>query len=444
MKFRLYSGLFFIMNLMTACLIPLNTTSISPTPSFDGDPIIQIASPLQNSVYRAGTPVNILARVENAGDNITRIEIKIDETLIGEVENPNPAGAAAFSVVNSWLAQNAGEQVLSITVTRSTDISVTETVNLEIRDAVSVADAEMTGDMGVMDETLPTNTSLPATALPAASSTPQQAVEQVAAVATSLPALPSLPSPAPLSTIDTRPEQPAEEAASAIPPTSEVLKVRVINEQGANVRLGPGTTFEVLGGFSFNDETDLLAQNVQGTWYKIRYYNRSDAWIAGSVVELLGDTTGLPTESGPTAVPATATPAATFTPIATNTPDSQVNLIVDNVGTNPHPLVCGQSSTVTITVRNAGTANATNGGLILVEAIRVVDRSVIATTETVFGNLGAGNSQTAEAFITVSSFVGEEQLIRVTVDSNNQISESNEGDNSREEGSNYFLQSGGC
>ena len=119
-------------------------------------------------------------------------------------------------------------------------------------------------------------------------------------------------------------------------------------------------------------------------------------------------------------------------------------MTIDGVGTNPHPLVCNESSTILITVRNSGTEAASQGGTIRVEAVRLADSSVIASTDTVFGALGAGATQTVEAYLTVSSFIGEEQQIRVTVDSTNQIAESNEDDNQRSEGSNYVLQSGNC
>ena len=152
MKLRLYSGLLCLMSLMTACLMPLDTVSVSPTPDFEGAPTINIASPLPGSVYRTGTTVIIQARIENAGPDIAGIEIKLDDTLIGEVANPNTGGVAALSVDNKWDAQGSGERQLSITVSRSTGISATENVTIEVREPI-MADAEITAEAEVTEVT---------------------------------------------------------------------------------------------------------------------------------------------------------------------------------------------------------------------------------------------------------------------------------------------------
>ena len=70
--------------------------------TFDGPPVVHIFSPLPNQTFLEGTTVNIQARIENAGPDITKVSIFLDDALAGEQPNTNQSGAASFSVTLDW------------------------------------------------------------------------------------------------------------------------------------------------------------------------------------------------------------------------------------------------------------------------------------------------------------------------------------------------------
>jgi SH3-like domain-containing protein len=87
-----------------------------------------------------------------------------------------------------------------------------------------------------------------------------------------------------------------------------------------NVRRGPNILFAPpIGGFAQGDTAPILAVSSTGDWYKVRY-DGGEGWVsaAAAFVDVLGDASGLPVESGPpvptitptpTDIPLTATPA---------------------------------------------------------------------------------------------------------------------------------------
>lgn len=452
--FRFPTGpvMLLVVLVLSACALPLdgNVNNMDLTPVYTGAPAIRIASPLPDAVYQQGTPVNILARIENAGADINRVEIKLDDRVIGQSDTPNSSGAAAFSIVNSWFADSAGSHTVSITVSRSNGDSATESVEIEVR-ATATITPEMTEavettelpESDTMDDTDDTENADTtggddeSVDMADAESDSGDDTDESGDESDSDTEI-NLPTPVPV-----EPSATAQPDPTAIPPTLTPATPRVTVLQGANVRGGPGTEFGISGSLAQNTQEDLLAINPAGDWYKITYYN-GEAWIFASLVEVSGNTAGLPVDQGPpTPIPVTNTftpVPATNTPVATNTPATAPNLIPESASTDPHPLVCNVSSAVTVTIANTGNASSGEGGLVLVEAVRVSDNQVIATTETIFTPIAAGDNQTVVAYITVSSYIGEEQIIRVTVDSTNQVAESNEDDNVTFEGSNYVLQ----
>ena len=62
----------------------LGITGEGAPASFEGPPIIKIASPSPNQTFLAGTTVFVQARVENAGPDLARISVLLDDALLGE------------------------------------------------------------------------------------------------------------------------------------------------------------------------------------------------------------------------------------------------------------------------------------------------------------------------------------------------------------------------
>ena len=408
-----------LMSLLTAC------TSLGPvedgedTTSFEGPPEVSIASPLTGDIYEEGVNVSILVRVTNAGEDIGRVALQVDGQIIAERTQPNPDGVASFVIESGWVAAGNGEHTISAVASRldgvtSNNASVTISVIGEEEPTPVPTTEEPTPEPVVTEA--PTATNIPSGPPPGESSSTGDTTGQQAVQPTNTPQPSNTPPPAATNT----PAQP---------------RVRV--DVGANVRSGPGTVFGPIGSLAAGDESNILAVNPAGTWYKIQYYN-GDGWIFGDIVTVLGDTSRLPREVGPpTPVPFTATPVPpTAAPTSANAPD--VSAVA--LSTNPNPPVCNQSIEVVIRVANSGTGAASNGGRIVVEDL--VNGAVQGATETVFPALGVNEAHDAYAYFTVSTFVAQQHTIRVRIDADNQIAESNENNNTRE--LTYNLATGGC
>ena len=234
--------------------------------------------------------------------------------------------------------------------------------------------------------------------------------------------------------------------ATMVPPSAEELQQptapprpsnipfgRILT--GVNVRQGPGTTFATIGSYAADTETELLAVNTAGDWYKIRYYN-GEGWVLASLISASGPLETLPVDAGPatpvpTPLPATQAPAP---------PPSNIDLSITQVIIDPHPLRCNEASKFTITVVNTGSEQSPGGRIIVRD---VLNGQVLERTETVFPPLDPnGGQHVAEAFLTVSTNVDELHRTRVTVDHRNEIAESNENNNTN--ASEYILVRAGC
>jgi len=406
--------------------------------TFDGAPVVRIFSPLPNQTFLEGTTVNIQARIENAGPDIAKVSIFLDDALAGEQPNPNQSGAAAFSVTLDWVTSNPGQYEIAVVAERADGTSSNrETVKISV-----IKQATVGGDSGEDTSNTDNTTSQPtATSADTASSQSSDNNTNTGNSSNTNNSGTSgnsntttQPTPAP----PTNTPQPSNTPEPTDSPTPSKPMALVIS--GANLRRGPSTVFEPpVGSIAANQEAEIVAVNPGRDWYKIKYFN-SEAWIFGTLIETSGDVASLPVDAGPpTPLPPTATPLPTATPVP-----SPINLYVVNIQIAPHPLVCNESSEIQVTVGNNGTQGSGSGGKIRVEAILETTGAVLETTETIFGAIEAGKQQTASAFITVSTNFAEPQFIRVTVDSENQIDESNESDNVSEGNTRYILEKGNC
>jgi hypothetical protein len=145
------------------------------------------------------------------------------------------------------------------------------------------------------------------------------ASETVAPAATDVPAPTSVP--------PTATELPA--TSTAAPPTSsptpEPQTPRVAADSAVNLRGGPGKAYPVVGRLAAGQEVPIIARNESGDWWQIEYSAAGQAWVAGTVIRVLGaiDTVAvaqnipvLPTQaprptaaSQPTAAPVAQPPA---------------------------------------------------------------------------------------------------------------------------------------
>jgi len=110
--------------------------------------------------------------------------------------------------------------------------------------------------------------------------------------------------------------------ATSLPPTATPTpqKPRVVADGDVNLRAGPSKVFPVIGRLAAGQEVDIVGRNDSGDWWQLVWSGQEQAWVAGTVVQVLGpiDTIAI-AENIPTPPP-TPTPAPTVVPQPTATP----------------------------------------------------------------------------------------------------------------------------
>jgi hypothetical protein len=418
--------------IFTGCSLSPPSGGNAEQTTFEGVPVVRFFSPLPNQTFLEGTTVNVQARVENAGSDIAKVSIFLDDALVGEQVDPNGAGAAAFSVTIDWVTSNQGQYEFAVIAERSDGTtSNRETVMVSV-----IPQATVGGNTDTQNPTTDSNAG--SQTADDATSTPQEDTTTSNTTSTTAPVeAPASPTTGPSNTPAPPTNTPQPEATET--PSKPMAKII----SGANLRSGPSTVFDPpVGSIAANQETEIVAVNPARDWYKIKYFN-SEAWIFGQLVSTTGNVASLPVDAGPpTPLPPTPVPPTDIPP-PTAVPNP-VNLYVVNIQIDPHPLKCLKTAEIQVTVGNNGTANAESGGKILIEAILVSTGAVLESTVTIFGPITAGSQETASAKITVGTNFAELQRIRVTVDTDGQVAENNEGDNTSDAGTDYVLDKGDC
>lgn len=100
-------------------------------------------------------------------------------------------------------------------------------------------------------------------------------------------AVPPSPTPAPT-------EAPTETAPTATPaplspsPSPTAQTPRVVASSNVNLRSGPGRAYPVIGQLRAGQETAIIARNASGDWWQLAWDGQGQAWVAGTVVNVLG------------------------------------------------------------------------------------------------------------------------------------------------------------
>ena len=76
------------------------------------------------------------ARVENAGPDLARISVLLDDALLGEKVNPNETNAAVLPLTIDWPTSNEGEFIISVLAERGDGSYAREDVSIscDLRD----------------------------------------------------------------------------------------------------------------------------------------------------------------------------------------------------------------------------------------------------------------------------------------------------------------------
>lgn len=201
----------------------------------------------------------------------------------------------------------------------------------------------------------------------------------------------------------------------------------------ANVRSGDGTEYPVIDALLENQSAEIIGISSAGSgWYLIRLEDGTEGWIAPSIVRQSGDLRGVPRVSPP---PPPATPTPTPLPATGNLSGSSPSL-------SPNPPTCNVSFQIAVNITNSG-SQATSGPVtVLVEDIHVASGTVNASFTEVVPVLNPGDNFVVSGTVTVTTFYNEQHRVVATIDTGNNVIETNEGDNVLS--TTYTLQRGGC
>jgi hypothetical protein len=223
--------------------------------------------------------------------------------------------------------------------------------------------------------------------------------------------------------------EPTQDTRPRVTPSSGLVSI--------NVRSGDGTNFPAFSLLQGGQEAEIVGISATGSgWFQIRLPNGQIGWVSPTVVQVLGDTSGVirvqpPPPPPPTAVPtlaATLIPAGTLPPVG----NPNINLVAGILVLNPATPRCNEAVAIGFDVANLGSAATTTSGRVTVTDFRVSDNSVQGTTFGDFPPLQPNTTTRVNMFLTVSTFYNEQHRLVLEIDAGNTFGESNRTDNRRE------------
>jgi len=368
------------------------------------DPEVVIAQGVSAAPYQAGVTVTIPVSVRHAV-GLDQVTFDIDGVTIATLNRPNPADDAVLTLEQAWLADASGTRTLTVRASRADGASGVDTATLQVVGEVAV-DVE-----------------------------PETITEP-----TTAPVVGSTTEP-----VESEPESGAE--AGQDNPTAGGF-LQAVFDRNQNARVGPGTTFARITTFAPGDRADILGQNLDGSWYKVRSAGAGEVWIYAPLVTVAGSIAGVPREAGPaTPVPA-PTRVPTAAPPSTPTPAPAVNLVLESFGVavpadNSVQPRCGVPFVARMVIRNDGDA-PTSTGLSRIDNVYLAGNALTASSQgaLVPVMLDPGDTHTVEYTFNITTFVDEEQRVEFIVDAGNAVAETDETDN--QNGITYVLQPGDC
>lgn len=390
--------------------------------TISGAPVVRLVSPQPNATYLEGVSVNIQALVTNAGADIDRVEVSVDNVIVATLTDPNTTESPQFSIAHTWTSAGVGAHSVTVSAFRA-DGSSSDPASANVNVVAQGAQV-----------TQPTTAPNPGGDNPATEATTSGGNTQTQATqrATMTPRPP---------TNTPQNQEPTTPPTDTPPPTPSVPMA--VFAQGINVRRGPGTNFEPpIGAFAAGQEVEILAVNPGASWYKVRYYN-TDGWVFAQLATLNGDISSLPVEAGPpTPVPATATPIPPTAVPATAVPQTAANLVAGIAVLDPAQPRCGETFVVGFDVANLGTQATSGSGTVSLRDVRAADGSTQGETQGGFPIIEPNQTFRVTMPITISTWHSDDHRIILSIDPSNQIPETNESDNVRE--ITYRLDKGNC
>lgn len=215
-------------------------------------------------------------------------------------------------------------------------------------------------------------------------------------------------------------------------PTIDISPRVTAGRLDVNVRTGTSTLFSAIASLPAGESARVIGLANDGSgWYYI-YHAGVQGWVAGHVVTPTGDFSAVPRIAPP---PPPATPTPTAVPAVANLTGSLPAL-------SANPPVCNTPFSVQVNITNNGTGNTSAPVNVIVEDVHVGTGSVQTSFNSVVPVLSPGQNYVVAGNLTVSTYYGESHLIRVRIDPDNAIVETNKMDNILQVS--YTLAQGSC
>jgi hypothetical protein len=232
---------------------------------------------------------------------------------------------------------------------------------------------------------------------------------------------------------DILPTVPAATPTDPPAPTPFDPTPRVEATVDANIRGGDSVDYDVIGALLTGETAPVVGLSSTGSgWYVIELPNGRRGWISPTVVNLSGDIRDVPRIAPP--APPTPTPVP-----ATATPVTNVNLVAGIVRLDPPQPTCNQTFNIFIDIANFGSTASPGGSINVIDFVGGNSTSTVGS----FPPIQPGQTINVGPIpLTVSFNLQEEHTLRLIIDPNNQIAETNENDNTQEV--RYILQPGRC
>jgi len=201
----------------------------------------------------------------------------------------------------------------------------------------------------------------------------------------------------------------------------------------ANVRTGDSTAYPVVGSLATGTQARLIGISSTGSgWYYVELSNGRRGFVSPGIVNVTGNVAGLQRITPPP-VPATPTPTR---------PPSTGDAIANGIGFVPAEPRCNEAFQVQVNITNIGSVAFASGGTLTVRDVHLASGASTSASMT-FPALSPGQNFVVVVPILVGSNGGQDHQITATVDSNNNIIEDNEGNNTFTSEP-YRLRRAGC
>jgi uncharacterized protein YgiM (DUF1202 family) len=227
----------------------------------------------------------------------------------------------------------------------------------------------------------------------------------------------------------------AQVTATVVPSTSVPIidpndpTCRALTNAGLNVRTGPDTVYDIITTLRAGTVVPIIGRTSTNSWWQIRS-GVTTGWVSAAYTSVYGICNNVPVVSSPptptsrvpTSIPPTWTPQPTFTPRATNTPGVPDLVITSIAGLTSVTLPGEAQQTYAVTITNTG--SGPSGSFVNT----FTGPSGTATDLSTVSNLDPGQSIVLTITVTYPS--AGSYTLRAQADTNNQVTEVSEVNNS--------------